>query len=101
VIAAPKRDATRPPFNLKVPPNLLEHNRCRAKHRVGGRSCSALPSLPPRSVLPGEMVCETPFPKGAPPMAMTATECSRVLRERCVRGKVVLTVVVGEDELAA
>ena len=33
-------------------------------------------------------------------MAMTATERSRVLRERRARGKVVLTVVVGEDELA-
>jgi hypothetical protein len=37
---------------------------------------------------------------GAPPMAMTATERSRMLRERRARGKVVLTVVVGEDELA-
>jgi hypothetical protein len=37
---------------------------------------------------------------GAPPMAMTATERSRVLRERCAAGKAVLTVVVGEDELA-
>ena len=33
-------------------------------------------------------------------MAMTATERSRVLRERRARGKVVLTVVLGEDELA-
>ena len=33
-------------------------------------------------------------------MAMTATERSRVLRERRARGKVVLTLVVGEDELA-
>ena len=33
-------------------------------------------------------------------MAMTATERSRVLRERRARGNVVLTVVVGEDELA-
>ena len=33
-------------------------------------------------------------------MAMTATERSRVLRERRATGKVVLTVVVGEDELA-
>jgi hypothetical protein len=33
-------------------------------------------------------------------MAMTATERSRVLRERRAAGKVVLTVVVGEDELA-
>jgi hypothetical protein len=33
-------------------------------------------------------------------MAMTATERSRVLRERRACGKVVLTVVVGEDELA-
>ena len=33
-------------------------------------------------------------------MAMTATERSRVLRERRAHGKVVLTVVVGEDELA-
>jgi hypothetical protein len=33
-------------------------------------------------------------------MAMTATERSRMLRERRARGKVVLTVVVGEDELA-
>ena len=32
-------------------------------------------------------------------MAMTATERSRVLRERRAHGKVVLTVVVGEDEL--
>jgi hypothetical protein len=32
-------------------------------------------------------------------MAMTATE-RRVLRERRAHGKVVLTVVVGEDELA-
>jgi hypothetical protein len=31
---------------------------------------------------------------------MTATERSRVLRERRASGKVVLTVVVGEDELA-
>jgi hypothetical protein len=37
---------------------------------------------------------------GAPPMAMTATERSRVLRERRASGKIVLTVVVGEDELA-
>jgi hypothetical protein len=34
-------------------------------------------------------------------MAMTATERSRVLRERRARGKIVLTVVVSEDELAA
>ena len=33
-------------------------------------------------------------------MAITATERSRVLRERCAAGKAVLTVVVGEDELA-
>jgi hypothetical protein len=33
-------------------------------------------------------------------MPITATERSRVLRERRARGKVVLTVVVGEDELA-
>jgi hypothetical protein len=33
-------------------------------------------------------------------MAMTATERSRVLRERRASGKVVLTVVVSEDELA-
>jgi hypothetical protein len=33
-------------------------------------------------------------------MAITATERSRVLRERREHGKVVLTVVVGEDELA-
>jgi hypothetical protein len=33
-------------------------------------------------------------------MATTATERSRVLRERRASGKVVLTVVVGEDELA-
>ena len=33
-------------------------------------------------------------------MAMTATERSRVLRERRACGKVVLTVIVGEDELA-
>jgi hypothetical protein len=32
-------------------------------------------------------------------MAMTATERSRVLRERRARGKVVLNVVLGEDEL--
>jgi hypothetical protein len=32
-------------------------------------------------------------------MAMTATERSRVLRERRACGKVVLTVAVGEDEL--
>jgi hypothetical protein len=31
---------------------------------------------------------------------MTVTERSRVLRERRARGKVVLSVVVGEDELA-
>jgi hypothetical protein len=37
---------------------------------------------------------------GAPPMAMTATERSRVLRERRASRKVLLTVVVGEDELA-
>jgi hypothetical protein len=37
---------------------------------------------------------------GTPPMAMTATERSRVLRERRASGKIVLTVVVGEDELA-
>jgi hypothetical protein len=35
-----------------------------------------------------------------PSMARTATERSRVLRERRAHGKVVLTVVVGEDELA-
>jgi hypothetical protein len=34
-------------------------------------------------------------------MATTATERSRVLRERRADGKVVLTVVVGEDELRA
>jgi hypothetical protein len=33
-------------------------------------------------------------------MAMTATERSRALRERRAAGKVVLTVVLGEDELA-
>jgi hypothetical protein len=33
-------------------------------------------------------------------MALTATERSRVLRERRARGKVVLKVAVGEDELA-
>jgi hypothetical protein len=33
-------------------------------------------------------------------MAMKATERSRVLRERRAHGKVVLTVVVGQDELA-
>jgi hypothetical protein len=33
-------------------------------------------------------------------MAMTATEPSRVLRERRAARKVVLSVVVGEDELA-
>jgi hypothetical protein len=33
-------------------------------------------------------------------MAMTATERSRVLRERRAHSKVVLRVVVGEDELA-
>jgi hypothetical protein len=33
-------------------------------------------------------------------MAMTATERSRVLRERRAGGKVVLTVVVDEQELA-
>jgi hypothetical protein len=33
-------------------------------------------------------------------MAMTATERSRVLRERRASGKVLLTVVVSEDELA-
>ena len=32
-------------------------------------------------------------------MALTATERSRVLRERRACGKVVLTVAVGEDEL--
>jgi hypothetical protein len=32
---------------------------------------------------------------------MTVTERSRVLRERRARGKIVLTVVVSEDELAA
>ena len=37
---------------------------------------------------------------GAPPMAMTATERSGVLRERRACGKVVLTVVLGQDELA-
>jgi hypothetical protein len=33
-------------------------------------------------------------------MAMTATERSRVLRERRAAGKVVLSVVLCEDELA-
>jgi hypothetical protein len=33
-------------------------------------------------------------------MAMTATERSRMLRKRRATGKVVLTIVVGEDELA-
>ena len=33
-------------------------------------------------------------------MAMTATERSRMLRERRARGKIVLSVVVVEDELA-
>jgi hypothetical protein len=34
-------------------------------------------------------------------MAMTATERSRLLRERRASGKVVLTIAVSEDELAA
>jgi hypothetical protein len=34
-------------------------------------------------------------------MALTATERSRVLRERRASGKIVLTVVVSEEELAA
>jgi hypothetical protein len=34
-------------------------------------------------------------------VATTATERSRVLRERRAHGKILLTVVVGEDELAA
>jgi hypothetical protein len=34
-------------------------------------------------------------------MAMTATERSRVRRERRAHGKVVLSVVVSEDELTA
>jgi hypothetical protein len=38
---------------------------------------------------------------GGRTMAMTATERSRVLRERRASGKIVLTVVVSEDELAA
>ena len=33
-------------------------------------------------------------------MAMTATERSRVLRDRRAHGKIPLSVVVGEDELA-
>jgi hypothetical protein len=33
-------------------------------------------------------------------MAMTATERSRVLRERRAAGKIVLTVVLGDGELA-
>jgi len=33
-------------------------------------------------------------------MARTATERSRALRERRATGKVVLTIVVGEEELA-
>jgi hypothetical protein len=33
-------------------------------------------------------------------MALTATERSRVLRERRANGKVLLSVVVGKDELA-
>jgi hypothetical protein len=33
-------------------------------------------------------------------MATTATERSRVLRERRAHGKVVLTIVMSEDELA-
>ena len=33
-------------------------------------------------------------------MAMTATERSRALRERRAHGKILLTVAVGEDELA-
>jgi hypothetical protein len=37
---------------------------------------------------------------GAPLMAMTATERSRVLRERRASGKVMLTVVVSENEPA-
>jgi hypothetical protein len=37
---------------------------------------------------------------GAPLMVMTATQRSRVLRERRAAGKIVLSVVVGEDELA-
>jgi hypothetical protein len=37
---------------------------------------------------------------GLPPMALTATERSRVLRERRAHGKIALTVVVSEDELA-
>jgi hypothetical protein len=38
---------------------------------------------------------------GAPLMAMTATERSRVLRERRAHDKIVLTIVMSEDELAA
>jgi hypothetical protein len=34
-------------------------------------------------------------------MAITATERSRLLRERRASGKVVLTIAVSEDELAA
>ena len=34
-------------------------------------------------------------------MAMTATERSRVLRERRASGKIVLTVAISEDEVAA
>jgi hypothetical protein len=34
-------------------------------------------------------------------MAMTATGHSRVLRERRASGKIVLTVAISEDELAA
>ena len=37
---------------------------------------------------------------GAPPMGKTATERSRVLRERRACGKIVFSVVVLEDELA-
>ena len=35
---------------------------------------------------------------GTTTMAMTATERSRVLRERRARGKVMLTVVAGKDD---
>jgi hypothetical protein len=47
----------------------------------------------------GIMVPAISMFRGDHTMAMTATERSRVLRERRASGKIVLTVVVSEDEL--
>jgi hypothetical protein len=90
--------------------------KCSAQRRCIGGAVRPIWPLPHWRAAPGATTCKTagqllrkqegslsPYlisSSWAPPMAMTATERSRVLRERRASGKVVLTVVVTEDELA-